>query len=55
MATEYETMTDRYTPAEIRSMAAVSRMTPRGERDNHGRLLPARYRVAERMVAQGIA
>ncbi len=27
--------------------AAMSRMTPRGERDTEGRLLPLRYRVAE--------
>lgn len=36
---------------ELRRMAALSRITPMGDRDSKGRLLPARYRTAERLLA----
>lgn len=54
-SSSYRTMMDRYSPEEIRRMAAVSRMTPRDSRNAAGRLLPLRYRVAEQMVAEGVA
>jgi hypothetical protein len=38
--------------AEMRRMAAVSRMTPMGSRDSRGRLLPLRYRAAEKAVRE---
>lgn len=38
--------------AETRRLAAVSRMTPSGSRDSNGKLLPLRYRAAERVVAE---
>jgi hypothetical protein len=40
---------------ELGRMAAVARLTPIGTRDSKGRLLPIRYRLAERRLAEIVA
>jgi hypothetical protein len=47
-------MMHKHSPKEIKRMASVSRMTPSNARDNRGRLLPLRFRVAQRMVDMGL-
>jgi hypothetical protein len=39
---------------KVRAMAAVSRLHPQSTRDSKGRLLPLRYRVAEKALDAGL-